>query len=268
LTGYNSLRRSEKSHIDKALDMESGYVLDFSNRTIEIHFEDEFGLECYTEPFGRNGNSKANRLRTILGDHSGTQAARILRELWDYRSSLAFYTVDIDPAEEAKTKENFFNVVARLEGDSAQVDLEPFQSFDHSNALYELLQSIERDIRADKPQAAIDRLHLFCVKRFKHLLVARRITFREDEPLNSLTGKYKNALESEGKHSEMALTFIRYSIAVFEKFNDVRNNRSLAHDNDLLDMREARFIFEAVGAVLRFIKSIDADFDTQMTLTE
>ena len=262
MIGYNSLKRSEKSHIEEALDMESGYVLDFSNRTIEIYFEDEFGLEFYSEALEKNGNSKANRLRTILGDHSGAQAAHILRTLWDHRSSLAFYTVDIDPAEEAKTKANFFSVIARLEGDAAQVDLEPFQSFDHSNTLYELLQSIERDIRADKPQAAIDRLHLFCVKRFRHLLEARGISFREDEPLNSLTGKYKNALEAEGKNSEMALTFIRYSIAVFEKFNDVRNNRSLAHDNDLLDMHEARFIFEAVGAVLRFIKSIDTDFDT------
>ena len=58
----------------------------------------------------------------------------------------------------------------------------------------------------------------------------------------------------------MSRSFIKYSIAVFEKFNDVRNNRSLAHDNQLLEAREAKFIFEAVGAVLKFIKGIDGDF--------
>lgn len=130
-----------------------------------------------------------------------------------------------------------------------------------THTLHALLQSIERDLRADAPFAALDRLHLFCVKRFRHLLEIRKISYGRDEPLNSLVGKYKNALEVDGNVSEMSLLFIRYSIAVFEKFNDIRNNRSLAHDNQLLESREARFIFDAVGAVLRFIKSIDGEFD-------
>lgn len=262
MTAYKDLKRSEKDKIDRALDMESGYVLDFSNRTIEIFFEDEFHIEFYKDRFATNGNSKANRLRTILAAHSGPQAAQVLRVLWDYRCSLTMYSERMDLEVENKIKEDFFPVVARLEGDAALVDLQPFSSFDQSNSLHELLQSIERDIRADKPQAAIDRLHLFCVKRFRHLLNARSIETNRDEPLNSLVGKYKKALEAENRHSDMALLFIRYSIAVFEKFNEIRNDRSLAHDNDLLDLKEAKFIFDAVGAVLRFIKSIDSSFDT------
>ena len=78
---------------------------------------------------------------------------------------------------------------------------------------------------------------------------------------NSADLLIENALEKEGHLSEMSILFVRYSIAVFEKFNDIRNNRSLAHDNELLDVREAKFIFDAVGAVLRFIKSVDNKFD-------
>lgn len=258
---FQELKRSEKNLVDKALDMEQGYVLDFSNRTIEEYFEDEFDLEFYDQKYSGNGDSKAKRLRTILASCSGSQAGHILRNLWDYRSTLAMYQTGRDPEIEESLKSGLFGVIGRLEGDNAQVDISTFSKFDSSNTLHELVQSIERDIRADKPQAALDRLHLFCLKRFNHLLTARGITSQKDEPLNSLVGKYKNALEKEGHLSEMSILFVRYSIAVFEKFNDIRNNRSLAHDNELLDVREAKFIFDAVGAVLRFIKSVDNKFD-------
>ena len=109
----------------------------------------------------------------------------------------------------------------------------------------------------------MDRLHLFCVKRFRHLLQVRKITSERDEPLNSLVGKYGKALEVEANVSEMSLLFIRYSIAVFEKFNKIRNDRSLAHDNELLNPHEARFIFDAVGSVLRFVKGMDKSFDSK-----
>ncbi len=257
---YSELKRSEKRTIDLALDMEGGYVLDFSNRTIEEHFEDEFGIEFYAQKYAANGDSKAKRTRTILGALDGPQAAIVLKNLWEVRSTLPLYTQDVDPSEEAKLSEKYFSTIARLEGDQPAVSLEAFSSFDDSDTLHTLIQSIERDIRADAPEAAMDRLHLFCVKRFRQLLYAREIETPREEPLHSLVGKYKKALEREGELSDMSILFVRYSIAVFEKFNEIRNQRSLAHDNILLDPKEARFIFDAVGAVLRFIKSVDRDF--------
>jgi len=242
--------------------MESGYVLDFSNRTIEEHFEDEFGIEFYSQRYSRNGESKAKRLRTILESHTGPEAAKILRNLWDHRTTLPLYSEQSDPTVEETLRNRFFSVISKLEGDKPEIDLKAFSKFDDSNTLYALIQSIERDIRAGAPEAAMDRLHLFCVKRFRHLLDVRQVQTSPNEPLNSLVGKYKKALEAEGQISDMSLLFIRYSIAVFEKFNDIRNNRSLAHDNHLLDPKGARFIFNAVGAVLRFIKGIDSDFDS------
>jgi hypothetical protein len=51
---------------------------------------------------------------------------------------------------------------------------------------------------------------------------------------------------------------IKNAIGVFEKFNYVRNDDSLAHDDELPDPPEARFLFDSIVAVLRFIKSIEA----------
>ncbi len=41
--------------------------------------------------------------------------------------------------------------------------------------------------------------------------------------------------------------------------NYVRNNDSLAHDNELIDPDEARFIYDAITAFLRFIKAVEAE---------
>jgi hypothetical protein len=173
LTLYAELKRSEKRTVEQVLDMASGYVLDFSNRTIEEHFEDEFGIEFYSARFALNGESKAKRLRTVLETIPGPQAAAILKNLWDIRSTLPSYGDRVDPDIEASLQDKYFQIVLKLEGDRPGIDLTAITIFDDSNTLYALLQSIERDIRADAPEAAMDRLHLFCVTQFRHLLEVR-----------------------------------------------------------------------------------------------
>jgi hypothetical protein len=71
------------------------------------------------------------------------------------------------------------------------------------------------------------------------------------------------ALEKERNLRDVTAQIIKNAIGVFDKFNHVRNNQSLAHDNELLDQAEARFIYDSVTAILRFIKSIETNqFDT------
>lgn len=107
----------------------------------------------------------------------------------------------------------------------------------------------------------MDRIHTYCVKKFRHLLAKRDKDSDKSEPLNSLVGKYCKVLEHEQNADEMSIQILRMSISVFEKFNSVRNDKSLAHDNaELLDAKNARFVFDSVSAVLRFTKSIDRHY--------
>ena len=56
-------------------------------------------------------------------------------------------------------------------------------------------------------------------------------------------------------------------IGIFQAFNDVRNNASFAHDNLVVDEDEARFIFDTVISMLRFVRAVEADsFDASATL--
>ena len=59
----------------------------------------------------------------------------------------------------------------------------------------------------------------------------------------------------------MSERIVKSSISVFEAMNPVRNDQSFAHDNpDLIEMEEARFIFDSVAAFLRYAKAIDGRF--------
>ena len=69
-----------------------------------------------------------------------------------------------------------------------------------------------------------------------------------NDPLQSRVGKYVKALEAERHLREITRRIVKSSISVFDGFNDVRNNSSLAHDNYLIDQYEARFIFDAISA--------------------
>lgn len=74
--------------------------------------------------------------------------------------------------------------------------------------------------------------------------------------MHSRVGKYVKALETERELREIRRRIVKSAISVFDQFNDVRNNRSFAHDNVLIDKREARFIFDSISVFLRFVKNI------------
>jgi hypothetical protein len=72
----------------------------------------------------------------------------------------------------------------------------------------------------------------------------------------------ENTLKALGQDRdlrEVTAQIIKNAIGVFDKFNRVRNNQSLAHDNELLDPAEARFIYDSITAILRFVKSVEAN---------
>ena len=72
-------------------------------------------------------------------------------------------------------------------------------------------------------------------------------------------GKYIKLLERNRELREISKRALKGGISIFESFNNVRNNESLAHDNDIVDHAEARYIFDTITALLRFIKTIEAE---------
>jgi hypothetical protein len=249
------LKHGEKRILEDALDMSSGYVLNFSDRTFSEFF-DEQGITIYQEKYAFNGTSKAKHMRAFIEVEDAFTVCRVLRQLWELRESIPLYD-NGDP--NGQSKKRFFALLDRLESGGEIARTDAIERFARDQTLDELVASIERDIGANHPAAALDRLHTYCMKKFGYLLDTRGVTWERAEPLQSRVGKYVKALSQDRVLREVTTQIIKNAIGVFDMFNHVRNNQSLAHDNELLDQAEARFIYDSVTAILRFVKSIEAN---------
>ncbi len=104
----------------------------------------------------------------------------------------------------------------------------------------------------------MDHLHTYCMKKFAHLLEVRGLECDKGEALHARMGRYRNALNQERTLTPFTDYALKGAIQLFEKFNLVRNDNSLAHDNPILEPAEARYVFDTVSAALIFIRAVEA----------
>jgi hypothetical protein len=113
-------------------------------------------------------------------------------------------------------------------------------------------------IQKNNPQGGLDRLHTFTVKFVRSLCTQHGIAVDRDKALHSIFGEYVKKLKSSNLiESRMTETILKSSISVLEAFNDVRNNKSLAHDNEILNESESLLIFNNVASAIRFVWALE-----------
>lgn len=79
----SKLSVAEKTFLEAALGMGTGYVLDFTNTSFAQFFGD-LGIDIYEDRYAEYGISKANRLRTFWKLGSDTETAASLSALAEY----------------------------------------------------------------------------------------------------------------------------------------------------------------------------------------
>jgi hypothetical protein len=75
--------------VDRVLNLRTGYVLDFSDRTFDEFIAHEVAIDATAPRYSEDGGSKAKRFRRILHSLSGGRQAKLLRALLKYRDSPA-----------------------------------------------------------------------------------------------------------------------------------------------------------------------------------
>jgi hypothetical protein len=148
--------------------------------------------------------------------------------------------------------------VLAVEASGDVINTDAIDRFSDNESLDELVKAIQRDIQAGKPQAAVDRLHTYCMKLFGHLIEQMGGRVTPGDTLNGRAAIYIKALEARGGVQDTTIQLMRTFIIIFDKFNHTRNNASFAHDNELAEKNEARLIFEGITAILRYIKKTEA----------
>jgi hypothetical protein len=82
-----AIRTIDMRLIDDLFGMNSGYVLDFSDRTFAAFFVEELGINIDESRYSAEGTSKAKRLRYFLKSSPPDLRARTLNALWEYRET-------------------------------------------------------------------------------------------------------------------------------------------------------------------------------------
>ncbi|KEO90475.1 hypothetical protein EH31_10330 [Erythrobacter longus] len=101
--------------LDEAFEMQSGYVLDFSDRTMGNFFLEELNLDIDDPKWEREGTSKAKRLRCFLRTVDNATAARTIRSLWEYRQAFG----KRDAADDGDFEGRVLDLVGKLSGTRA-----------------------------------------------------------------------------------------------------------------------------------------------------
>lgn len=247
----------EKANIENFLGMKSGYVMDFSDMTFQEFVGEAIGIDIFDAKYHYASNSKANRLRGFIKIESNYIFGKLLSafcEYWlskvhsgeiDYRNDESLYKECLRISEKLKQE----SIVEHIDAIKPNVDDKDFKL---------LAKSIRESIEKNEPEAALDRLHTFTFRYIRELCDKHAIIFEKTESLNAVFGKYvKFLVENDHLESTMAEKILKYSINVISAFNDVRNNKSFAHDNPILNYQESVLIFNNVSNTIKFIESIE-----------
>lgn len=251
------LPTKSRTVFDRIFHSGGGYVLDFSDRTMAEWFEETFDLNIFQERFQIEGHSKGKTLRGFVEVAEPRFVAQVVRALWDYRCSLADYRED-NAEEEARLADWLKRFADELEAASTMKLEDALTDFSRDTTLPKLRAAIANDLVAEKPDVALDRVHTYCVKRFRHLLSERGQPVDAKTPLHAIFGAYGKLLRDANEVTQFALPTLRVQHKLFESLNDARNKRSFAHDNDLLSVSEAQFLIDCVLSSLAFIERIES----------
>ncbi len=248
----SDLTGSDRRKLEKLLGMGTGYVLTFSDRTFGEFF-DEYRVEIDAERYRVRGTSKANRMRTFWDVDGNYVVGRVVDGLIVYGTDEQCFG-DISSA----LIDDCHKIAQRLLSAQPVAELDALTAIADERDFEVVAEHVREAIEKNQPEGALDRLHTYVNKFIRVTCVPHGIEINRDKALHSVFGEYVKALRSGG-HLDSVMTerILKSSISVLEAFNEVRNNKSLAHDNAILNYEESLLIFNHVAASIRFIRSVE-----------
>lgn len=255
----SDLTSIERIKLEKMLGMNGGYVLDFSNTTFQQFILEITNKDIYSIEYEGLGSSKANRLRCFWKIESNYMVAKVILGLLEHwKTKKLLWEDEIEKREQEIYEECQFIADKLYENlDSEHIaDITQINQDDEDFSI--LSKDIRENIENNQPALALDRLHTFAMKHIRRICDKHDIRYDKSKPLHSSYGEYIKFLRRNNLlESEMTERILKTSISLMDAFNPVRNDKSFAHDNDILNYNESMLIFKNVSSVIAFIESIE-----------
>ena len=255
----------EKFLIEKLFDMPTGYVMDFSNNTFQSFIYDSIKVNIYDDKYFYASGSKANRLRGFFAEEPSHKVGQLISALLDYWHTKAIARENgFDYERDKNIYNECLRIAKKLKEEKIVEEIEVIKEVENDRGFNLLAKSIRESIDKNEPESALDRLHTYVMKFIRQLCENHKIEIRKEESLNAIFGKYvKFIVANEKIESKMTERILKYSINVIEAFNDIRNNRSFAHDNQILNYAESVLIFNNVINSIKFIETVEKTIEQE-----
>ena len=252
-----NLTYKEKAVLEELFGMRTGYVIDFSNNSFARFIAEVINLDVYNGIGYQEYSSKANKLRQIFADEQDNVVGILLEALLSYYEDFQMRSNKLTEYQKKKIEEMLI-VAFRLKENTVKVEL-PVKK---EETLQTLLEDINSALARNKPDLVLDRLHTFSMKLLRQICKDNGIKTTNDKgenlPLHSLAGMLRKSYEKSPLiQSDFTALAIQNSISLFDKYNDVRNNKSYAHDNSILDKLESEFVIKTMANLITFIDKVE-----------
>ncbi len=258
----SDLKKIERIKLETLFEMGGGYVMDFSNRTFQYFILESVGKDIYGGKYDNDSNSKAKLLRKfweLESNYTVSILTDAMIELWLTKKQTSFDQIS---PEQNILIEECKKISSRLKDETPVEDIQFIKAELVESDFNLLARSIRESIEKNEPEAALDRLHTYMMKFLRKLSEKHNIHLINDETLNALFGKYiKHLVKNNLIESKMTEKILKFSISIFDAFNDIRNNKSFAHDNKILNYEESILIFKNITSTKKFIDYVESEFD-------
>jgi hypothetical protein len=247
----SDLHFTERRLLENLFQMGSGYVLNFNDRTFQEFVVDAVRIDIDEKKYCLRGDSKAKRLRAFWELEPNHVVGELTQAMVSFASTLSNVDQSLIPEG--------LSIAARLISSAPVAELDAVRAPTDDRTFDALAKAVKQAIEHNEPASGLDRLHTYTVHYVRSLCAKHAIPTPKETSLHGLFGAYVKHLKASGLvESQMTERILKSSISNLEAFNDVRNNRSFAHANELLSDEESLLIYNHVCASIRFVQSLEA----------
>jgi hypothetical protein len=175
----SALTFNEKMKLEKLFEMGSGYVLDFSNRTLTEFVAESTGRDIYDSKYDYSSGSKANRLRAFWTQEPNHLVGKLISDLLEYRRPAANHP------DRRRLFEECERIAARLLQSAPVEAIDAIKPEGSERGFEALARAVRDSIEKNEPEAGLDRLHTFVTKLVR-TLAARRHRSQGQAPTRPL----------------------------------------------------------------------------------
>jgi len=134
----SKLSSVEKRKIEKLLDMGTGYVLDFSNRTFQEFIIDSVEIDICDDKYAYSSGSKANRLRAFWDQEPDYIVGKLLLDLLEHRKMQKL----MNEIEESQVEQVLHNECSKISARLTQNTIQQDASSGKAVSILEKVQTI------------------------------------------------------------------------------------------------------------------------------